>query len=67
LASKQLQALLIYGSPYVLNRFLPHLPPELPHLFCYGQMPSAQQVMMERLFDQEQLQSAQSRDRAFTT
>jgi hypothetical protein len=30
-------------------------------------MPSAQQVMMERLFDQEQLQSAQSRDRAFTT
>lgn len=45
----QLQALVIYGSPYVLER-LP-LPPGLPYVFTYGQMPAAQAIALSTLFD----------------
>lgn len=44
----QLQALVIYGSPYVLER-LP-LPPALPYVFTYGQMPAAQAIALNTLF-----------------
>ncbi|MEG4290718.1 glycoside hydrolase family 3 N-terminal domain-containing protein [Microcoleus sp. C2C3] len=46
----ELQAVLIYGSPYVLEQFLPHLPPSIPYVFCFGQMPAAQSLAMELLF-----------------
>jgi len=46
----ELQAVLIYGSPYVLEQFLPHLPPSIPYIFCYGQMPAAQSLAIELLF-----------------
>ncbi|MEG4632344.1 glycoside hydrolase family 3 N-terminal domain-containing protein [Microcoleus sp. AR_TQ3_B6] len=46
----ELQALLIYGSPYVLEQFLPHLPPSIPYVFCFGQMPAAQSLAIELLF-----------------
>ncbi|NET05862.1 MAG: beta-glucosidase [Symploca sp. SIO2B6] len=45
-----LQAIIIYGSPYALKRFLPELPPETPYVFSYGQMPKAQEVALEVLF-----------------
>lgn len=46
----ELQAVLIYGSPYVLEQFLPHLPPSIPYVFCFGQMPAAQSLAIELLF-----------------
>ncbi len=50
LSSGELQAVLIYGSPYVLEQFLPHLPPSIPYVFCFGQMPAAQSLALELLF-----------------
>ncbi|MEG4215613.1 glycoside hydrolase family 3 N-terminal domain-containing protein [Microcoleus sp. Pol14C6] len=50
LKTGELQAVLIYGSPYVLEQFLPHLPPSIPYVFCYGQMPAAQSLALEVLF-----------------
>ncbi|MEG4144542.1 glycoside hydrolase family 3 N-terminal domain-containing protein [Microcoleus sp. Pol12B5] len=50
LKTGELQAVLIYGSPYVLEQFLPHLPPSIPYVFCYGQMPAAQSLVLEVLF-----------------
>ncbi len=49
-ANNQLQALIIYGSPYLLADFAPHLPPDVPCVFCYGQMAAAQSIALERLF-----------------
>ncbi|MEG4230734.1 glycoside hydrolase family 3 N-terminal domain-containing protein [Microcoleus sp. Pol11C3] len=50
LKTGELQAVLIYGSPYVLEQFLPHLPPTIPYVFCFGQMPAAQSLVLEVLF-----------------
>ena len=50
LTTGELQAVLIYGSPYVLEQFLPHLPPSIPYIFCFGQMPAAQTIALELLF-----------------
>lgn len=50
LKTGELQAILVYGSPYVLEQFLPHLPPTIPYVFCYGQMPTAQAIALELLF-----------------
>lgn len=49
LQSGNLQALVVYGSPYVLDQFLP-LPSEVPCVFAYGQMPSAQAIALDKLF-----------------
>jgi beta-glucosidase len=46
----ELQAVLIYGSPYVLEQFLPHLPSNIPYIFCFGQMSAAQAIALELLF-----------------
>jgi len=48
----ELQALVIYGSPYVLEQFVPQLPPNLPYVFTYGQMSAAQTIAMDALFKQ---------------
>lgn len=50
LETRKLQALVIYGSPYLVEQFMPHLPPEVPCIFSYGQMPSAQAIALEQLF-----------------
>lgn len=50
LQTRNLQALVIYGSPYVLEQFLPNLPPEIPCIFSYGQMPDAQAIALKALF-----------------
>lgn len=48
--TQQLQALVIYGSPYVLEQFLPELPSDVPYVFSYGQMPAAQAIALKTLF-----------------
>ncbi len=48
----QIQALVIYGSPYVLERFKPLIPANLPYVFSLGQMPSAQAIALNTLFGQ---------------
>lgn len=53
LNSGNLQALVIYGSPYVLDRLLPSLPAEVPCVFSYGQMPAAQEIVMHKLLGDE--------------
>jgi beta-glucosidase len=45
-----LQALIIYGSPYVLPQLAPHLTPTLPVIFSYGQMPAAQFLALQTLW-----------------
>lgn len=42
--------LIIYGSPYVLDWFSAVMPVNLPWMFCYGQMPTAQAISLETLF-----------------
>jgi beta-glucosidase len=49
--SDRLIALIIYGSPYVLNWFLTNLKPEIPWIFTYGQMDLAQEIALEALFN----------------
>ncbi len=51
LQSGNLQALVVYGSPYVLDQFLPALPPSVPCVFSYGQMPVAQAIALKTLLD----------------
>ncbi|HEY9828548.1 MAG TPA: beta-glucosidase, partial [Stenomitos sp.] len=51
LHSGQLQGLALYGSPYILDTFLPLLPPTLPFGFAYGQMPMAQGIVLDRLLE----------------
>jgi beta-glucosidase len=53
LKTGELQAVLIYGSPYVLEQFLPHLPPTIPYIFCFGQMSAAQVIALELLFGRD--------------
>lgn len=50
LESGQLQALAIYGSPYVLAQFQAQLSVETPYGFSYGQMPLAQELVLASLF-----------------
>ena len=50
LANEQLQGLVIYGSPYLMADFAPLLPPEVPMVFCYGQMAAAQSIALGKLF-----------------
>ncbi len=59
-----LGGLAIYGSPYILQWFYPHLPPNLPWAFSYGQMPLAQTLVHQALFPQVGHQ--QQQNEAFT-
>jgi beta-glucosidase len=52
--SDRLQALVIYGSPYILEQFAPILPPDVPYVFSYGQMPQAQAIALNALFPTEE-------------
>jgi len=51
LNTDQLYAIVVYGSPYVLDRFLPSLLSDIPYVFSYGQMEAAQAVALETLFN----------------
>ena len=47
---EELQALVIYGSPYVYQSFRTLLPETLPSIFTYAQTPQAQAIALETLF-----------------
>jgi len=64
--TEQLQALILYGSPYVLEFLNPHLPPEVPYVFTYGQMPAAQAIALDALFSRAKVETNLESDRAFT-
>ncbi|MEM6424777.1 MAG: glycoside hydrolase family 3 N-terminal domain-containing protein [Cyanobacteria bacterium P01_D01_bin.128] len=63
--SNTLQGLVIYGSPYVRDRFLPQISDTLPFGFTYGQMPEAQAILLANLFT-DRTASETKRDRIFT-
>ncbi|MBD3883023.1 beta-glucosidase [Phormidium tenue FACHB-886] len=63
--SGQLEAVMLYGSPYALEALLPHLPAYVSYVFTYGQMPAAQAIALEALFGQAGLERAVG-DRVFT-
>ncbi len=42
------------GSPYVLEQFIPKLPSNVPYVFTYGQMQSAQAIALSTLLKVEQ-------------
>lgn len=50
LTTDDLQAFVLYGSPYVLQRFIPLLKVDVPGIFSYGQMPAAQDCALRTLF-----------------
>ncbi|BAU45064.1 glycoside hydrolase family 3 N-terminal domain-containing protein [Leptolyngbya sp. O-77] len=47
--TEQLAGLVVYGSPYILEQFLPQLPAEVPYVFTYGQMAQAQAIALQTL------------------
>lgn len=51
--SDRLDALLIYGNPYLLQELRPQLD-SFPHTFTYGQTPIAQQLALQALFNLSQ-------------
>ncbi|NER19251.1 MAG: beta-glucosidase [Symploca sp. SIO1C2] len=52
LKKNNLQALVIYGSPYILEQFQPDLPSIIPYVYSYGQMPEAQMIALNVLLAQ---------------
>jgi beta-glucosidase len=48
--ASSLQAVIVYGSPYIFADIQKTLPDNVPCIFSYGQMPSAQTVALDRLF-----------------
>lgn len=57
-----LQGIVIYGSPYLFAEFAAAISLAVPMVFCYGQMPSAQVVALDILFEN----AAGQLDRVFT-
>lgn len=49
LQTEQLQAVMVYGSPYVMQHVRSQLPTDVPFVFSYGQMPAAQAVAFQAL------------------
>jgi beta-glucosidase len=65
LETGELQAVAIYGSPYTLDRFLPKLPPQLPYVFSYGQMPIAQERVLATLWGDDHISAESIGDRNY--
>jgi beta-glucosidase len=61
---KQLQALVVYGSPYLFQDLAASLPTDLPGVFSFGQMPAAQETALNYLFGQTEL--VNNKDKTFT-
>ncbi len=51
LAGDRLQGVIVYGSPYMLDYFRAKIADSLPVIFSFGQMPLAQELAMQALFD----------------
>ena len=50
IASDRLRGIVIYGSPYVFDWFSSLTNPNLPLVYCYGQMHQAQAIALRTLF-----------------
>jgi beta-glucosidase len=50
--TEQLQALILYGSPYALDKLTHTLPATVPWVYTYGQIPQAQALALDALFGQ---------------
>jgi beta-glucosidase len=50
LRQNTISGIIIYGSPYILKWLQPQLPSGLPWVFSYGQMPLAQRIAFQTLF-----------------
>ena len=61
LDAQQLLALVVYGSPYVMQEFQLLLPTNVPYLFSYGQLPAAQAIALNRLLANS-VQTAETRE-----
>ncbi len=59
---KALQAVIIYGSPYVAQWFKSKLPVEIPFIFTYGQNDVAQEIACRKLFAQMQTDKSELND-----
>ncbi|MEA5471854.1 glycoside hydrolase family 3 N-terminal domain-containing protein [Spirulina sp. 06S082] len=57
LRSDRVTALVLYGSPYIVEWLLPNLNSHIPWVFSYGQMPTAQRLAWEFLLSQKTLSS----------
>jgi beta-glucosidase len=64
LSSALVQAIVVYGSPYVQNWIMQQISSDQVLLFSYGQMPSAQEHLCACLFGSQD--SVAPRDRVFT-
>lgn len=49
LQTNQLQAVVLYGTPYAVDQFVANLPASIPYVFTYGQMESAQAIALQAL------------------
>jgi beta-glucosidase len=58
LTMQQLEAVVLYGSPYVYRDLLAIVPEEIPFIFGYGQMPIAQGIILDQLFGQGKVEIA---------
>jgi beta-glucosidase len=58
LTMQQLEAVILYGSPYVYQDLLAIVPEEIPFIFGYGQMPIAQRIVLDQLFGQGKVEIA---------
>jgi len=68
LEAGQLQALILYGSPYVWKQLVPLLPSNLAAVFSYSQTPMAQAIALEKLLGLGwAIQTTESIDQRFTT
>ena len=65
-AKNQLQALVIYGSPYLFQDLAASLPADLPGIFSFGQMPAAQGTAIDRLFGIEKSVLTNKINKTFT-
>ncbi len=64
----QLQALILYGSPYIWQELVPLLPAEIPALFSYSQIHQAQAIALEKLLELGlAIQGGEYIDQRFTT
>ncbi len=55
------QAIIIYGSPYVLSWLQDNLDTEIPWIFTHAQMASAQTLALQHCFDPSQLSAFQEK------
>ena len=65
LSQGQIEAIVIYGSPYVLSWFQEIAGKSLPWVFSYGQMEQSQAIALQTLYDGKYAKTTLQRDFGF--